>query len=261
MKNFKKYMMNFMKFRELLKELVIRDIKLKYRRSVLGMLWSLLQPLLMMIVLTIVFSNLFKRDIPNFPVYLLTGKLIFDFFSQATKASMRSITGNSSLIKKVYVPKYIFTLSKVLSTFITFIFSLIVLLFVVIITKVRVTSAIGFSVFLLIYLLIFVIGLSLILASISVYFRDITHLYDVCIVAWMYLTPLFYPIEIIPEKYKLLININPLYHFISYFRECILYGTVPSLSKNIICVGISVITLIIGMIIFKKKQDNFILYM
>lgn len=259
-KRFLLYLQNFIKYKYLFNQLVVRDIKLKYRRSFLGIIWSLINPLMMMIVLTIVFSTLFRRNIPNFPVYLLSGKLLFDFFSQSTKASMKSIRSNTGLLKKIYIPKYLFPLSAVFSTYITFLISLIVLILVMIVTNVQININILFGFLPLLYILIFAVGSGLILSTISVFFRDIEHLYEVILLAWMYLTPLFYPAEIVPQKFQILLKINPLYYMITMFREAILYGRMPSIEYNLISILIAIITLIIGLIGFYKKQDHFILY-
>jgi ABC-2 type transport system permease protein len=256
----KKIIKNFNKYKFLLKELVVRDIKTKYRRSFLGIVWSLLNPLLMMVVITLVFSNLFRFDIENFPIYYLSGQILFSFFSESTNMAMSSIIGNGSLIRKVYIPKYIFPLSKVLSSFVNLIFSLIAILIMMIVTKVKITWKIILFPIPLLYVLIFAIGIGLILAAYSVYFRDIIHLYGVFLFAWIYLTPIFYPINIIPQKYQLLIKMNPMYYMIEYFRQVILYATIPSIRLNCICLFISLYTLSIGLYIFYRKQNNFILY-
>jgi ABC-2 type transport system permease protein len=250
----------FTKYRNLLKELVSRDIKTKYKRSVLGIVWSILNPLLMMLVLTFVFSILFHQAIPNFPVYLLTGQIIFSFFSDSTNLAMNSIITNSSLIKKIYIPKYIFPLSRVLSSFVNLLFSLIALLFVMIVTKASFSWAMLLFPIPLIYILVFSLGVGLILSAYVVFFRDILFLYGVILTAWTYLTPIFYPISIIPVKYLLIYKLNPLYHYITYFREIMLYGRVPSFELNISCIFYAVITLLIGLYVFYKRQNDFILY-
>lgn len=254
------YMQNFMKYRHLLKELVIRDIKVKYKRSILGLLWTLLNPLFTMVVLSIVFSNIFKNDIENFPVYLIIGQVMFTFFSESTNMAMESIIGNAQLIKKVYIPKYIFPISKVLSTFVNLLFALIAVMIVVIVMNIKLTIAALFSPLALIYILIFSTGVGLILASINVYFRDMRHLYGVVLTAWMYLTPIFYPMNIIPKDYIGIVQANPLVYMIEYFRECILYGNIPSISLNLTCLSTGIVTLIIGLFVFYKSQDRFILY-
>ena len=260
MNNLKIYIQNFLKYRNLLRELVVRDIKVKYRRSFLGILWSLLNPLLMMIIITIVFSSLFRFDIANFPIYLLTGQIMFNFFSEATNMAMFSIIGNGSLIKKVYIPKYIFPLSKVLSSFVSLLFSLIAIVIMIIITKVKITWTVLFFPLPLLYVLIFSIGIGMILSAMSVFFRDIFHLYGVILTAWNYLTPIFYPAKIIPNKYKFFIEYNPLYYMIECFRDIILYGKLPSLQFNLICIMSCTLSLIIGTYVFYKNQDKYILY-
>ena len=195
-----------LKYKDLLFELVLRDIKVKYKKSVLGVLWSVLNPLLMMIVLTVVFSEVFKSSISNFPLYLITGQVIFNFFSEATNMSMMSVLGNGSLIKKVYIPKYIFPLSKTLFGLVNLVFSLIAVMIVFIFTKQNVGITVVLIPLLLLYIFLFSFGIGLILASTAVFFRDILHLYGILLVIWNYLTPVFYPMEIIPDKYVLFIN-------------------------------------------------------
>lgn len=187
-----KYIHNFYKYRYLLSELVFRDIKLKYRKSYLGILWSTLNPLLMMVVLTVVFSSLFQSDIKNFPVYLMTGQLIFNFFSEATNVAMTGIVGNAGLIKKVYIPKYIFPLSRILSSFVNLLFSIVALLLIMIVTKVTFNVSMLLFFVPLIYVLLLSIGVGLILSTYSVFFRDILHLYGVFTLALMYMLSLIH---------------------------------------------------------------------
>lgn len=251
---------NFIKYKSLLNELVIRDIKVKYKRSILGILWTLLNPLLTMVVLTIVFSNLFRYDIENFPVYLITGQVMFNFFAESTSMAMGSILGNASLIKKVYIPKYIFPLSRVLSSFVNLLFALIAVIILMVFMKIKITVAILFVPLAFIYILIFSIGIGLLLSSINVFFRDTQHLYGVLLTAWTYLTPIFYPVDIIPEKFKWLIELNPIYYMVDYFRQCVLYGKIPNIELNIICISACSISMIVGLWAFYKNQDKFILY-
>lgn len=256
----KKYIQNLMKYRHLISELVIRDIKVKYKKSILGVLWTLLNPLLTMVVLTIVFSNLFRFDIENFPVYLITGQVMFNFFSEATNMSMMSINDNAQLIKKVYIPKYIFPISKCMSSFVNLIFSLIAVLALIVFMKISINGSIVISIISLLYILMFAAGIGLILATINTFFRDTQHLYGVILTAWMYLTPIFYPVNIIPKKFEWMIAMNPLFYIIQHFRASVMYGVVPSLKLNLICLANAVIVFIIGLWIFYKSQDKFILH-
>ncbi len=254
------YINNFLKYRGLLSQLVLRDIKVKYKRSVLGLLWSVLNPLLTMTVMAIVFSQLFRFDIENFAAYLITGQIMFNFFSEATNMAMKTIMENASLIKKVYIPKYIFTISRNLSSLVNLAFSFIAVLIVVIFSGIKFNYSLVFAVLSLIYIFTFAAGVSLVLSAVAVFFRDVVHLYGVLLTAWMYLTPIFYPISIVPARYLFLIKINPLYYYIEHFRTIILLQKVPSLQLNGICLLISLLSLLIGLRVFFKLQDRFILY-
>ncbi len=199
----------FMKYKNLLYELVTRDIKVRYRRSVLGILWTILNPILMMIVMTIVFSTLFRFEIEHFPIYFFCGNIIFSFMVTATSDALQSILGGASLIKKVYIPKYIFPVSKVLSSGVNLFFSYIAMLLVMIATGVEFHLTMLLTPIVVFYVMLFSIGLGLILAAMMVFFRDIAHLYGVFTMAWMYLTPIFYPVSLLAEKSPLVFNIKP----------------------------------------------------
>ena len=251
---------HFLQYKPLLKELVRRDLKVKYRRSFLGYIWSLLNPLLMMCVMTLVFSYMFRFDIPNYPLYLITGQTLWTFFNESTNMSMYSVLQNGALIKKVYIPKFIFPISRVLSSFVTMSFSLVAILVVMVFSK----SPFYWTILLfpvpLFFLLLFAMGIGMVLSALSVYFRDITHLYGVLTLAWMYLTPIFYPVSALPEEVLPVILGNPMYAYITFFREIVLYGTVPEPILWLKCVLISLTALALGLVVFRKMQRNFILY-
>lgn len=251
---------HFLQYKPLLKELVRRDLKVKYRRSFLGYVWSLLNPLLMMCVMTLVFSYMFRFDIPNYPLYLITGQTLWTFFNESTNMSMYSVLQNGALIKKVYIPKFIFPISRVLSSFVTMSFSLVAILVVMVFSK----SPFYWTILLfpvpLFFLLLFAMGIGMVLSALSVYFRDITHLYGVLTLAWMYLTPTFYPVSALPEEVLPVILGNPMYAYITFFREIVLYGTVPEPILWLKCVLISLTALALGLAVFRKMQRNFILY-
>ena len=251
------YVQNFLKFQPLLKELIARDIKVKYRKSVLGVLWTLLNPLFMMIVLSVVFSNLFKFDVEYFPVYLLSGQLIFNFYSEVTTCSMSAIIDNGPLIKKVYVPKYLFVLSRVVSSVINLMASFTALLFVMAAMRAELHWTAFLSVIPMCMLIIFSLGISLILSAVVVKFRDIMHLYSVFITALMYLTPVIYPMSILPQWMVYVVWANPITNYLDMFRDLMLYNSLPHLWQ--LGAVEAVIALVIGLIIFYKKQDEFIL--
>ena len=251
---------NFLKYRFLLQELVIRDIKIKYRRSVLGILWSLLNPLLTMAVLSIVFSQLFRFDVPNYHLYILTGLVLFSFHSEATTGAMNAVLSNSGLIKKVYIPKYILVYAKTSSSLVNLLFSIIAVFIIMILSGVDLTFVNLLFPLPLIYLFFFATGIGLILSSYTVFFRDLAHLYVVGLTAWMYLTPIIYPIEIIPQRYLFIVKtFNPLYYILQCFREIILYSKLPSLYLHLTCLGVAISFFMIGLYVFFKNQDRFIL--
>ena len=253
------YIQNFLKFQPLLKELVARDIKIKYRRSVLGVLWTLLNPLFMMIVLSVVFSNLFKFDIENFPLYLLSGQVIFNFFNDTTTSSMGATISNGSLIKKIYVPKYLFVLSRVFSSFINLMASFTALMLVMVAMRVEMNWTVVFVPIPLLFLVGFSLGIGLILAAITVKFRDIMHLYSVFTTALMYLTPVIYPMSILPDWLSPIVKANPVTNILLMFRDVMLNGNFPNILGILIAFIETALALGVGLYVFYKNQDQFIL--
>lgn len=249
----------FTKYHYLLKQLVSRDFKTKYKRSVLGVLWSFLNPLLMMTVQYVVFSTLFKSSIPNYALYLMIGTVCFNFFSECTNMCLTSITGNASLITKVYMPKYIYPVSRSLSSGINMLFALIPLAGVMLITQVRFTKAIFLLPIPLILLFAFSLGIGMILASVMVFFRDMQFLWGVLTSLWSFITPIFYPTSIWPEKYLWFFKSNPLYHILRMMRVILIDGASPEPKAYIIAAVMSFVTLAIGAAVFKKNQDKFVL--
>ena len=235
----------FFQYRDLLYNLVTRDIKVRYRKSFLGMLWTVLNPLLMMMVMTI---------------YFLAGNLIFTLNSEITNNCTYAIIGNAPLLKKVYIPKYLFPFSKAGSALVNLVFSLIAMFLVMIILRVPFLPTLLLLPIPIAYAFLFSLGLGLFLSAVTVYFRDIAYFYSVFLIAWNYFTPVFYPIDILPDFAKKLMQLNPLYHYIDYMRSLILRGTFPSLKENFVCLIMGILMLIVGIYVFYRKQDNFILY-
>ena len=258
---FSAFCQEFWQYKDLLKLLVSRNIKLKYRRSVLGYVWSVLNPLLIMIVMTIVFSTMFSRNIENFPVYLFCGQLLFNFMNTSTHQAIFAITGNAALLKKSYVPKYIFVVSKITSGLVDCVFSLGALLIVILFTGAKVTwHALLFPlVFLQLY--IFCIGLGLFLAQANVFFRDSQFIYNAVTTAWTYLTPIFYPIEALPETVAWCIKrLNPMYFYVGQFRDLVYYNRLPGHLIVLAGCGAALLMLVLGIWSFAKSEDKFILY-
>lgn len=252
----------FKKYGFLMQQLVSRDFKVKYKRSFLGIVWSLLYPVLMMVVMAIVFSNVFKFSTPgvNYLVYLLTGLTYFNYFSEASNLAMSSVVANFGLINKVYIPKYIFPISKCLFVGINFLLTLIPLYIVIFATG----TGINWWHFLLPYsflcLFLFTVGMGLILSTISVFMRDMFYIYGILITIWMYLTPVMYDISLISSKLQLILKFNPLYQFINFARTIILYGNCPTIGQFAGCGVSALVVFLLGIIIFKKNQDKFIYY-
>ena len=251
----------FHRYRYLIERLVSRDFNTKYRQSILGVLWSFLNPLLTMLVYYIVFSTVFKNNIPNFPVYLLTGIVMFNYFSEATGMGLESITCNASLITKVYVPKYIYPLSRVCSSLVNLLISLIPLLIVVLLSGARITRAILLLPIPILSLAIFSLGMSLLLATSNVFFRDTKFLWSVLIMMWNFLTPIFYPESIIPASLTAVYHMNPLYQFIYFVRCILLEGVTPQPVTYLYCILCAVVPLALGLWIFRKNQNKFVLYL
>jgi len=249
------------KYRFLIRQLVGRDFKTKYKRSVLGIFWSFLNPLLTMLVQYFVFSNIFKSDVPNFAAYLIIGTVMFNFFSEATNMALGSILGNASLITKVYMPKYIYPLTRVLSSLVNLAISLIPLLIVVLVTGVELRKSAVLALYFLVCLVIFSLGLGLLLSSSMVFFRDTQFLWGVFSMMWMYATPIFYPESIIPESMKFIHTFNPLYYFLRSARSCVLDGVPPEPFLYFQCLMIALGALLLGALVFYKSQDKFVLYL
>lgn len=251
---------NFIDHKFLLRELVLKGIKLKYRRSYLGILWSLLEPILMTIVLTIIFGTLFGNNNKQYPFYILSGRLLFSYFSSATNMGLRSIRANASMIKKVYVPKYLYVLSNVIYTYLIFIISLVVLLGLAAILKIPPTWYLLLIWVPLVLLFLTAFGVSMILATVGVFFRDMEYLWGIIMTLIMYASAIFYyPEKILASKHGWLLKYNPLYQIIDLFRDCLLGKPMESFALIYsICFAIG--SIVVGCIFFVRKQDKFILY-
>ena len=252
----------FLRYRELFFQLVSRDIKLKYRRSFLGYIWSMLNPLLTMLIMVIVFSNLFARGVQYFSIYLLIGHLLFNFMSGATNQSLTSILGNAGLLKKIYIPKYIFTLASITSELVTFFFSMVALIIMVIATRAPLSVRFVFVIIPILQLYIFTIGLGLFLAQAAVFFRDMIYIWSIISTAWMYLSAIFYPVSILPAwLFTLVTRYNPMYFYITMFRNFTI-GSANMGSMDLAVRGAiaAAVMLVIGFVSFSYSKNKFILY-
>ncbi|MBQ8474586.1 MAG: ABC transporter permease [Clostridia bacterium] len=256
-----KYVWNRYSF--LLHQLISRDFKVKYKRSVLGVVWSLLYPLLTMAVLAIVFTNVFKFTTPgvNYLAYLMSGLVIMNYFNEASNLALSSVFANFSLINKVYMPKYIFPVSKCLFAGINFLLSLIPLYIILLATGTGVNIKHLLLPYVYICLLLFTTGFGLILSTVSVFLRDMVYIYSVVLNLWTYLTPIMYDVSIIEGPFlNTLLRLNPMYWFVYFERRILLYNTVPEPNTWLYCAIIGIGSLLIGILVFRKNQDKFIYY-
>lgn len=255
------YIDTFKKYRHLLVALVERDYKVKYRRSVLGILWSMLNPIMMMLILNAVFSHVFRFDVENFPLYLMAGQLVYSFFNEASSSAIFSVVESSALIKKVYVPKYVFPLERVLFGFVNLLFSLAAILLMLILFRIPFSFTMLLFPVPLVALLLFTAGWSLLISALCVFMRDLKHLYSVLLTAWMYLTPIMYPLETLKGSWiYYVVQLNPLTWYVEYFRSVVVYGQMATLTMNLVCFGWALGILAVGLWVFQKLQDKFILH-
>lgn len=248
----------------ILKRLVTKDFKLKYRRSFLGVVWSVLNPLLMMLVMSAVFSFFLRyAEIPHYPLYLILGNIIFSLMSDSTSNAMLSIIQASSLLKKVKVNRAVFPVQKVLFALVNFAFSLIAVVIVMLFLQVMPTWHILLLPVGILLLVGFCVGIGMALSAIAVFFRDVIHLWSVLITAWTYATPIFWPVSMMDAVAPWIRDVmlaNPMYAYITFARDCCLYQQVPDSKIWLSCIGWCLISLIVGFIIFRKNEHKFILY-
>lgn len=251
----------FMQYKFLLKQLIIRDFKVKYKSSTLGFLWSILNPIMSMTVYYFVFSTLFRNSLPHFPAFLMTGIVLFSYFSDSTTLGMISIVGNAGLITKVYIPKYIFPLSKVLSSVINLCISMVPLLGVTLLSGLPLTKSLLLFPVVILLVIAFNFGVSLILSTMNTFFRDTQFLWSVVLTMLNFLTPVFYPESIIPARFLPLYRLNPLYQFLSFLRSIVIDGVAPAPASFLWCILAALIPLALGLYVFRKKQDQFVLHL
>jgi ABC-2 type transport system permease protein len=245
------------RYRDLVFQLVRRDIVARYKRSALGIAWTMLQPLGMMIVLTVVFSQLFGR-VEGYPAYLLSGLIAWTFFAQTTTATIFQSVWGGALLRRIYIPHTAFSVSSIGTGVVNLALSLVPLLLIMLITGRPITWAILFIPIPIILLTAFALGVGLLLSSIAIRFPDISEMYQIVIQAWMYLTPIMYPSDILPDAIRpLLLYFNPMYYLILMFRVPIYDGVLPSLPLSLIGTGIALVTLVVGWIYFARQADKF----
>jgi|WetSurSiteA1Bulk_404760.scaffolds.fasta_scaffold26061_1 ABC-2 type transport system permease protein len=256
----KEELLQLIQYKDLLLNLVFRDLTVRYKRSVLGFFWTMVNPLINTVVFTIIFSTIFRFGVKDFVIYFLSGYQLWSLFSQSTILSSRCILVNAQLLKKVYLPKTIFVCSILLSELVNFAFAMVSLLAIVLILRKNLSPALFFLPIPLIITIFFTLGVSFILAGLTVFFHDVMDIYQLLLMPWMYLTPIVYPLEIVPPKFLSILKINPMYYIIDCFRAPIYLGQLPDF-MNVFWASLSALVVFIGgIVLFIKLSDDFIYY-
>jgi len=255
------YLKEVYRLREFVRNLVIRDLKVRYKRSYLGFLWTMLSPLFLMVILTVVFTRITGGDIPNFPIFLLSALLVWNFFSQSTILSAFSVINNAPIIGKVYLPKIVFPLAQVISNVVHLILSLVSLLIIMLIIGTRIGPAMLFLPVSIVLLILFTLGVCLLVATINVYFRDMANIMEILLTAWFFLTPILYAPQFLSDKMRFILYLNPMFYMVQCFREPI-YGSgyggyIPDGVFLLKSCFVSLLMLVVGLVIFYRNDDSF----
>jgi len=250
----------YLRYQFLFEELVKRDFKKKYKRTILGMAWSILSPLLTLLVMKLVFTKFFGRDTPHYTTYLFCGNIIFSYFSEATRSGMEALMGNARIFTKVTVPRYLFVFSKNVQAMINFLLTIVILFLFAGIDRLPFTWKFLCLVYPACCLVLFNIGVGLILSALYVFFRDIKYLYDVFLKLLGYMSAIFYTVERYDAKVQRLFLLNPVYLFIKYFREIVIESNVPSIQFHMLMLADTIIALGLGFGIYKKYNNKFLYY-
>jgi ABC-type polysaccharide/polyol phosphate export permease len=247
-------------YRDLVYQLVRRDIVSRYKRSVLGIGWTLLQPLGMMIILSLVFSSLFQ-SVKGYPAYILSGLIAWTFFAQTTTAIINQIVWGGALLRQIYIPRTSFAVSAIGTGSVNLALSVIPLFLIMLVADLPFNWSLLFLPISMLLLAAFSLGVGLIISTTAVHFPDVAEMYAIVLIGWMYLTPIIYPESIIPEKYQfLLFNLNPMYHMVKIFRAPIFEGTLPDAKTLVAAVIFSLSTLVVGWLFYSKRADEFAYY-
>lgn len=253
-------MQKLKKHQFLFQQLVHRDFTKKYKRTVLGVAWSVLSPLLTLLVMNVIFGTLLGSDIEHYTIYLFSGQLVFSFFNESTNEGMTSLLNNADIFTKVNIPKYMFLLSKNISSLINFGITLCIYFLFVLINGIPITWKFILLLYPIVCLVMFNVGVGLILSAAYVFFRDIQYLYGIFTMLLMYMSAIFYSIDTFPQIGRNLFLVNPVYVYIRYFRKIVIENTIPSVWFHLIAIGYALIALLVGFFIYKKKNHSFLYY-
>lgn len=254
-------MNRILEYKFLFKELVKRDFKKKYKGTILGMLWSVLYPLLDLLILVLIFTRLLGRDTPHYPIYIFCGTVLMSYFRESTKEGLGAFRNNRSIIKKIKIPNLLFVFSKNVSSLFNFLLTLLVFIVLCIIDGIEIKLMFVLLIFPIICITLFNVGVSLILSTCYVLFRDVSYLYDLLLIIINYLSAVFYNVASFPLKIRALFLLNPLFCYIQYFRQVVIYQVVPNLLLHGLCLFYGLFYLSIGLIVYYKNRKNFIYYL
>lgn len=247
--------------RDLVFSLVVRDLRVRYRRSTLGVLWSMLLPLLTMLILTVVFTAAFGSHVENYAVYALSGVLFWNFFQQSVISAMNSLARNASILKKLPVPKAVFPVATVLAGVVNLALGLVPVFGLLLVTGHPLTPALFFLPVAILIAALFALGIGLLLSPLAVFFTDVVELVSVVLMLLMYLTPVFYPIGIVPEKFRWIVELNPVRIVLEAFRDPIYRGTLPSPLHLSLALAVALVALGVGVVAFRRSSDRIPFYL
>lgn len=248
------------RFRELIWALAVKELRVRYKRSVLGFLWALLNPLMMMIILTLVFGSIMRFSIDHYAIFLLSMLLPWTFFSQALAYSVESVVGNAQLLKKVRVPKLVFPMAAVVANIINFLLSLVPLALLIAVLRFPLHWTWIYLPIPMLGLFLFTLGSAFFFAAINVFFRDVSHIVQILLSAWFYASPIIYSLDFIPKKYHIFFRLNPMLYVLNGFRLSIYYGLLPTLPSVAMSLACGIVALVIGFALFQHYQDRFVFY-
>jgi ABC-2 type transport system permease protein len=245
------------RYRDLIFFLVRRDLTARYKRSVLGIAWTMLNPLGMMVVLSIVFSQVFRITIEDYPAYVLSGLIAWNFFSQTSASAIHALVWGGDLMRRIYIPRSIFAISSICTGLINLMLSLVPLLLVMLVIGAPLHATILLAPVAMILLALFSLGVGLLISTIGIYFFDVVEMYAILLMAWMYLTPIIYTLDLLPVGFQRWLQFNPTVHLVGLFRSLVFYGQIPTLETWLIATGVALGTFLVGWLVFTNKSDEF----
>lgn len=254
-------MRELFQFRDLISALVVRDLQVRYRRSAVGFLWTMLHPLATMLVLEMVFSRVFRFDIKDYPVYVFSGLIFWNFFSQSVVSSMNSLKGNAVLLQKLPVPKAVFPIATVLSGVLNLLFALVPLALILIVTHHGLCVALFYLPISIVGAAAFTLGVGLMLSPLAVFFSDVVDMVMVTLTLVLYLTPIFYPLAIIPARYRIFVEWNPVHIVLTIFRDPIYACRIPTACQLLTAILAIAVSLALGAAIFQRSSDRIPFYL